>query len=454
MGRSVRRHHAGADPGHQILLARRAPIARYDFLVIAAVLTQALLLALKLEHWDEALVIFIFHVVGTIMEVFKTAQGSWIYPEENILRIGGVPLFTGFMYACVGSYIARIWRIFDVRFIHYPPIWTTWLLAVAAYVNFFTHHYTIDIRYALFAFSLLIFGRTWFTFTPDLKARRMPLIVGALLVTFFIWVAENVGTFATAWVYPNQREGWAVVSPEKMGSWYLLMLLSFVLVTAVETDAARRAAITKSRERRRNLHDPVKPIAACGKPFLTSRAREGPMFKSFAAAFLIGALAFAAPATAQDADDEVVVVTGTRYTERYEDFAVPHVAIVRRADSAAQNFTLSSDTRDPAARRGELTEALRGLARAAGTGGVTLGIYDDDDEGGRSIVIPFSVEAGLELIRQGSRPDTSQVSILLRTDIRAGDTYADVEQRFEQFEQRAPRQAASNTSSATSISCC
>src|SRR5215813_12814424 len=70
-----------------------AALARYDFLVLGAVAIKAFMLATKLERWDEALVIFIFHVVGTIMEIFKTAQGSWIYPEENILRVGGVPLF-------------------------------------------------------------------------------------------------------------------------------------------------------------------------------------------------------------------------------------------------------------------------------------------------------------------------------------------------------------------------
>jgi uncharacterized membrane protein YoaT (DUF817 family) len=52
-------------------------------------------------------VIAIFHLVGTVMEVFKTAHGSWIYPEPSLLRIGGVPLFSGFMYACIGSYLAR-----------------------------------------------------------------------------------------------------------------------------------------------------------------------------------------------------------------------------------------------------------------------------------------------------------------------------------------------------------
>ena len=219
--------------GSKLLWPENAALHRYDFLVVAALAIQLTLLALKMEHPDEALVILIFHIVGTVMEVFKTAHGSWIYPEASLIRIGGVPLFSGFMYACVGSYIARAWRLFDIRFDGYPPIWTTWVLAVAAYLNFFTHHYMQDLRWPLFVLSAAIFGRSWFRFTPDLTVRRMPMLVGFLLVAFFIWIAENLGTLADAWNYPSQRNGWTLVSFEKTGSWYLLMMLSFVLVSAV-----------------------------------------------------------------------------------------------------------------------------------------------------------------------------------------------------------------------------
>lgn len=234
--------------GTHLFWREDAPLARYDFLVLAAVAIQAALLATRLERWEEALVILVFHVVGTIMEVFKTAQGSWIYPEESVLRIGGVPLFSGFMYACVGSYIARATRLFELRYIGYPPLWTTWALALLAYVNFFTHHFIVDIRLALFAFSAVIFWRAWFVFTPDRTPRRMPMLAGLMLVALFIWFAENLGTFAAAWVYPSQRAGWHVVPIDKMGSWYLLMLLSFVLVSLVHrpervrADAAAAAA--------------------------------------------------------------------------------------------------------------------------------------------------------------------------------------------------------------------
>jgi len=219
--------------GTHLFWPEHAPLARYDFLVIVAVAIQALLLVLKLERWDEALVIFIFHVVGTVMELFKTAHGSWIYPEPSLLRIGGVPLFTGFMYACVGSYIARIWRLFDITFVRYPPFWSTHILAVLIYLNFFTHHYIVDFRVGLFALSALLYGRSSFVFTPDQTARRMPMLMGFVLVSLFIWFAENLGTFAGAWIYPSQANGWRLVPIEKMGAWYLLMLISFVLVTLV-----------------------------------------------------------------------------------------------------------------------------------------------------------------------------------------------------------------------------
>ncbi len=226
--------------GTFLIYPKGSALARYDFLVLAALLLQAALLWLKLETWKEAGVILIFHVVGTGMEVFKTAHGSWVYPEASLLRLGGVPLFTGFMYACVGSYMARAIRLFDIGFDRYPPVWATWLLAVLAYVNFFTDAYGLDFRWALFGYSAVLFGRVGFWFRPDDRYRRMPMIVGFLLVALFIWIAENLGTFASAWVYPSQKDGWRVVSIAKMGSWYLLMMLSFVLVTAVSRPGVSR----------------------------------------------------------------------------------------------------------------------------------------------------------------------------------------------------------------------
>ena len=210
-----------------------ASMSRYDFLVIGALAIQVGMLALKLESWEEARVIFLFHVAGTIMELFKTAHGSWIYPEDSVLRIGAVPLFSGFMYAAVGSYIARVQRIFHIRVRGYPPEWMTWLLAGAIYVNFFAHHWLPDVRIVLFVATVLLFGRGWFHFTADRRRRSMPLLLGFGLVALFIWFAENLGTLGQAWVYPGQEAGWEMVSLAKLGSWFLLMIISVVLVSIV-----------------------------------------------------------------------------------------------------------------------------------------------------------------------------------------------------------------------------
>ena len=217
-----------------------AALHRYDALFLAALGIQALLLATRLESWDEARVIFIFHLTGTAMELFKTYAGSWIYPEEAIFRLGGVPLFSGFMYSAVGSYLARAWRLFEFRFSRYPPHWAAWALAVGAYVNFFAHHYIWDMRYVLIAASLALYGPCLVHYRPRAMRLRMPLALGFALVALFIWFAENIGTFAGAWVYPEQAAGWQMVSLTKLGSWYLLMILSFVLVTSVNRPRAER----------------------------------------------------------------------------------------------------------------------------------------------------------------------------------------------------------------------
>ncbi len=223
------------------------PIARYDFLLLVAVTTQVALLALKFERIEEAKVILIFHVVATVMELFKTAKGSWVYPDANLIRIAGVPLFSGFLYSAVGSYIARCWRLFDFRFSHYPDVRWTWLLALLVYINFFTHHYIIDARWALFAMAGAIYGRTMIHFTVDRVPRRMPLLLGFFLVSLFIWLAENIGSFSAVWLYPHQLRTWSPVTWGKLGSWFLLMIISFVLVSLVnrprELSARQRARI-------------------------------------------------------------------------------------------------------------------------------------------------------------------------------------------------------------------
>lgn len=218
-------------------------IARYDALLLYALGLQALFLVTGMESWREVRVILLFHLTGTAMEIFKVDAGSWAYPGAGVMKLWGVPLFSGFMYASVGSYMARVIRLFDMRFAPYPPLWLATCLAVAIYVNFFSHHFLPDIRLALFAATLLIFLRTRIWFTIGAWTLWMPLPLAAFLSSFFLWLAENIGTRTKTWLYAGQDSThW--VSFAKMGSWYLLLYVSFVTVTLVVRDALSHAPYT------------------------------------------------------------------------------------------------------------------------------------------------------------------------------------------------------------------
>lgn len=217
---------------------------RYDFIFLAAIGFQLCLLLFKLETLRESLVIVVFHLVATVMELFKTSDaiGSWVYPEAYIFGIANVPLFTGFMYSAVGSYIARVWRLFDFQFSYYPPQTYAIALVTLVYLNFFTHHYIWDLRWLLLAWTVLLFYKTRIYFKPVTTHRSMPLLLGWFLVALFIWFAENIATYANIWIYPNQAAEWEMVSLAKLSSWFLLMLLSFVLVTMVNQIRIRRSS--------------------------------------------------------------------------------------------------------------------------------------------------------------------------------------------------------------------
>ncbi len=218
-------------------------ISRYDFIFLAAVGFQLCALIFRLEHVREFFVIFIFHILATGMELFKTnpAVGSWAYPglAGTVFALGTVPMFSGFLYSAVGSYISRAIQFLNLSFENFPKYYHLWLLAALIYINFFTHHYVYDIRYFLFAYALAIFLRTTVRFKVYKKERRMPLLLTTLLTALFVWLAENVGTFASIWLYPSQVTNWHMVSFEKVGSWALLLFLSFALVSIIYRDRLR-----------------------------------------------------------------------------------------------------------------------------------------------------------------------------------------------------------------------
>ncbi len=219
-------------------------LARYDFLFLSAIAIQIVLVALRLENWREVAVLSLFHLIGMGLELFKTSPGvrSWSYPEHAFFHLRTVPLYSGFMYASVASYIMQAWRRFDLRLTSFPPFWMAVGLSAAIYANFFTNHYTIDVRWPLAAVVLAVFWRTRVHFTIIRAERSMPLALSFVLIGFFIWIAENIATFFGAWVYPHQAQQWAIVGPTKISSWMLLVIISFIIVAALKEIFPKRQA--------------------------------------------------------------------------------------------------------------------------------------------------------------------------------------------------------------------
>lgn len=223
-------------------------LPRYDFLLLACIAIQIWMVwGLKVETVDELKTITLFHVIAMAMEIYKVNLGSWAYPGDAHAKVFGVPLFAGFMYASVASYITQAWRRLHLRVENFPPSWVNWLFVVLIYGNFYTNAVAYDIRWLIIIGLFVAYWRTRIYFslsfepfarpedTPQARQEFwMPIKLGFLLVATFIWVAENAGTFLGAWQYPNQAGGWQMVSIAKLTSWSLLFIVSFLLIAQLK----------------------------------------------------------------------------------------------------------------------------------------------------------------------------------------------------------------------------
>lgn len=216
-------------------------LPRYDVLLLVALAIQAWMVWAKLETMDEFKAVMIFHIVGFALEVFKTSSGikSWAYPDFAYTKLFGVPLFSGFMYAAVGSYIIQAWRLLELRVVHHPPYWMAGTVAILIYANFFTHHYIGDYRWYIAACALGLYARSVVVFRPLDRERKMPLLLSFVLIGFFIWLAENISTFFGIWKYPNQLGAWSAVHIGKWSSWSLLVIMTFTIVSNLKHIKAR-----------------------------------------------------------------------------------------------------------------------------------------------------------------------------------------------------------------------
>lgn len=212
-----------------------AGIYRYDALLGYAILIQIILIYWKMETPREVLVIAVFHVMAMCMELFLTHPkiGSWHYPESGIFRIANVPLFAGFMYSAVGSFLARSLRLLKISFINLPSLWWLSVFALLSYANFFSKFFIPDIRNGLFVASIILLYKTKLIVQAKNSQHQIAFLPVLLLLAFLVWLAENIATFANIWRYPSQFDQWHWVGLGKLGSWYLLLTLSLVLVLMV-----------------------------------------------------------------------------------------------------------------------------------------------------------------------------------------------------------------------------
>ncbi|MCQ2010912.1 DUF817 domain-containing protein [Sporolactobacillus sp. STSJ-5] len=229
-------------------------LPRYDCLLVIFILMQWWMVHSGMETKDELKVITLFHLLGLALEIFKVHMGSWAYPEKGYFKLLGVPLYSGFMYASVASYLCQSWRRLKVELIKWPPFLIVVTLALAIYLNFFTHHYWIDIRWWLTGLVMIVFWRSWVTYEVNGIRYRMPLTLSFVLIGFFIWIAENIATLFGAWKYPNQTGSWRLVHIGKVSSWILLVIVSFLIVATLKQVKERKEA-DEVRSTRREMNN-------------------------------------------------------------------------------------------------------------------------------------------------------------------------------------------------------
>jgi uncharacterized membrane protein YoaT (DUF817 family) len=93
-------------------------------------------------------------------------------------------------------------------------------------------------------------------FRVDRRDRRMPLPFAALCLSVPLWLAETIGTLTGTWAYAGQAPG-TPAPLATLGSWYLLLYVSFLMVLAVNRRAVAAAPLRNEMERRNEAEIPA-----------------------------------------------------------------------------------------------------------------------------------------------------------------------------------------------------
>lgn len=205
-------------------------LPRYDFLLVACLAMQVVMLWSKLETKKELVAVCAFHAIGLMLELYKVSRGSWSYPEPAYTKISGVPLYSGFMYASVASYVFQAYRVFNLEFKRMPTKWLALTGVLLIYLNFFTAKTFGDNRLWIIVILFALFIPSQAHFTCKDKRFQMPLALSFGLIGFFVWIGENISTYLGAWLYPHQLDGWEMVGATKIVSWSMMVMVAFVLI--------------------------------------------------------------------------------------------------------------------------------------------------------------------------------------------------------------------------------
>jgi hypothetical protein len=140
----------------------------------------------------------------------------------------------------------------------------------------------------------------------------------------------------------------------------------------------------------------------------------------------------AAMAAADGGGGQVGEIVVTAEKQAYDPQQTPYVALVRRADDLITEVKVVCDTRDPALRKAELADTLRGMIRSAPRAGVALGIGDE-------IVGAFDETMLDAVIEPDAKSDTSSAHVVIKTAVSERDTFDAATGRILAFIKATPK---------------
>ena len=155
---------------------------------------------------------------------------------------------------------------------------------------------------------------------------------------------------------------------------------------------------------------------------------------TFAAATAAAALLLPpAAALAAGGEGQTAEIVVTAEKRDYDPQQTPHVTLVRRADNLITEVKVVCDTRDPALRREELKQTLRGMIRtAARDGQVSLGL-------GEEVVGAFDDTMLDAVIQPEAKSDTSAARVVIKTRVSPTDSFDAASGRILAFIKTTPK---------------